>query len=349
MPGDKRFIVGVVHDPPYLIKERNGEWTGFAVDIWKAVDKELRIPYEFKEMKFSELLNALKENRIDLVIDGLFLLAEREKYMDFTVALGSTRLALATLPDKMDHPWTAALRIFFSWGIMKIIGMLLVALCVLGLVLWLIERVHNPEHFGGGFIKGIGSGIYWVGSTLASGICYGISLKSLPGRIMGLLWMLSCALILSALTASLTTSLVVSRSMTNTVSEEALRHMHLAGIEGSAEATVLERISENYTLFNTEEDALKAVLSKEVEGYLYDEITLNYYRDNAYKDKIAVYPTNMRRFAFAYGLPKDSPWRTRIDVAIMDLMERSEWACLLSRHGMGKNFEQIPSAHFRRK
>ena len=163
------YMSGVVHDPPYLIKGKNGEWTGFSVNILKAVDKELKIPYEFKEMKFSELLNSLKENRIDLAVDGLFLLAEREKYIHFTVPLGSTRLTLATLPGRMEHPWMAALRIFVSWGIMKIIGMLLVALCVLGLVLWLIERVHNPEHFGGGFIKGIGSGIYWIGSTLASG------------------------------------------------------------------------------------------------------------------------------------------------------------------------------------
>ena len=26
--GAERLIVGVTHDPPYLIKEKNGEWTG---------------------------------------------------------------------------------------------------------------------------------------------------------------------------------------------------------------------------------------------------------------------------------------------------------------------------------
>jgi ABC-type amino acid transport substrate-binding protein len=299
-------------------------------------------------MKFSELLISLRENKIDIAIDGFFMLAEREKYMDFTVPLGSTRLALATLPDKMDHPWTAALRIFFSWGIIKIISLLLVTLLILGSVLWLIERVHNPEHFGGGLIKGIGSGIYWIGSTLASGICYGISLKSLGGRVMGLVWMMACALILSALTASLTTSLVAG-SLSSTVSEETLRYMHLAGIEGSAEATVLERVSENYTLYNSEEDALNAVLNKKVDGYLYDEITLRYYRDKAYKGKISVYPTDLQRFSFAYGLPKDSPLRKRINVAIMDFMEKPEWGCLLSRCGVGKNFEEIYSSPFKKR
>lgn len=349
LPADKKLIVGVVHDPPYLIKGKHGKWTGFSVEIWRAVDKELKIPFEFKEMKFSELLDSLKENKIDIAIDGFFMLAEREKYMDFTVPLGSTRLALATLPEKLDHPWTAALKIFLSWGILKIIGLLLLTLLLLGSVLWFIERAHNPEHFGGGFMKGIGSGIYWIGSTLASGICYGISLKSLPGRIMGLVWMMACAVILSALTASLTTSLVVGRNMTGTVNEDTLGHMHLAGIEGSAEATVLDRVSESYTLYNTEEDALNAVLNKEVEGYLYDELTLRYYRDKGFKDKISVYPTSLRRFAFAYGLPKDSPFRKRINVAIMDFIETPAWGYLLNRSGIGQNFEEIPAVQFKRR
>ncbi|MBI5589783.1 MAG: transporter substrate-binding domain-containing protein [Deltaproteobacteria bacterium] len=348
-PAGEKLIVGVVNDPPYLIKGKNGEWTGFSVDIWKAVDNELMVPYEFKEMKFSDLLDSLKNNRIDLAIDGFFLLAEREKYMDFTVPIGSTRLAVATLPDKMDHPWVAAVKIFFSWGIIKIFVLLFMALCLLGFLLWFIERVHNPEHFGGGFIKGIGSGIYWVGSTLASGVCFGISLKSLTARILGLVWMLACAVTLSALTASLTTSLTLSKNMTNTVSEETLRHMRMGGIEGSVEATVLEKMNGMpHTLYKTEEDAMKAVLNKETDGYLYDEITLRYYNDHDYRGKIAVYPTNMKRFSFAYGLPKDSPWRTKINIALMNLMERPDWVFLLKRYGIGQNFEEIPYAPFGR-
>ncbi len=332
------------------MKGKDGEWIGFCVDIWEAVAKELKVTYEFKEMQFSELLDSLKENKIDVAIDGLFLLAERGKYMDFTVPLGSTRLAVATLPDKLDHPWIGALKIFFSWAIVKILVLLLITICFLGFFLWYIERVHNPEHFGGGVIHGIGSGIYWVGSTLASGTCFGISLKSLAARSLGLAWMLLCALMLSALTASLTTSLSASKNMANTVKEETLRHMHIAGIKGSTEATVLERMNATSSvLYNTQEDALKAIISKEVEGYLYDEITLRYYRDKYYKGKISVYPTNLGRFSFAYGIPKDSPWRTKINVALMNLIERHDWAFLLSRYGIGQDFEGIPYVPFKKR
>ena len=68
--------------------------------------------------------------------------------------------------------------------------------------------------------------------------------------------------------------------------------------------------------------------------------------DKDYKGKITVYPTNLRRFSFAYGLPKDSPWRTKIDVALMNFTEKPDWAFLLSRYGIGQNFEEIPYVPF---
>ena len=346
-PAGEKLIVGVVNDPPYLMKGKDGEWTGFSINIWEAVAKEIKVPYEFKEMEFSKLIEALKENKIDVSIDGFFLLAEREKYMDFTVPLGSSRLAVATLPDKLDHPWIGALKILFSWSIMKIIVPLLMILCILGFLIWYIEREHNPEHFGGGFIRGVGSGIYWVGSTLASGSCFGISLNSLAARGLGLVWMLVCTLLISALTASLTTSLSASKHMASTVSDVTLRHMRIAGIKGSAEVAALQKMNAtSYILYNTEEDALRGICNKEVDGYLYDEITLSYYRYNNFKDKIAVYPTNLRRFSFAYGLPKNSRWRTKINFALMKFMEKPDFAFLLSRYGIGQNFEEIPYVPF---
>ena len=336
------IVVGVVHDPPYIIKAKTGEWTGLNVDLWKGISQELKVDYVFQEMTFPELLDALKNNRIDLSIESFFLMSERIRDIEYSVPFGTTRLAVATLPGKLEHPWIAAIKIVFSWGTLKVIGLLFVVLCVLGFCFWLAERKSNPEHFGPGLIKGVGAGIYWVGSTLASGVCIGIALKSLPARILGLLWMLSCAVALSALVASLTTSLALNRLTSRTVGENTLRHMRLGGIEASAESAVLKNIGGTYVLFKTEQDALRALLNKEIDGYLYDEVTLHYYMDNDFKDKISVDPTDLRRFAFAFGFPKGSPWRTPIDASLLGFIEKPDWSFLLNRYGLGPNFEEIP-------
>jgi polar amino acid transport system substrate-binding protein len=341
-PAPPALVVAVVQDPPYLTKGQGGEWTGFNVDIWKVISHDLKIDYMFKEMTFEEMLEALKAGRIDLSIEAIFVTAERENVLDFSFPFGNTRLALATLPGKVHHPWWSAMMIFFSWGTAKVVGLLCATLCLLGFLFWCIERKNNPEHFGGGCVGGVGAGIYWVGSTLASGVCFGVSLKSLLARILGLVWMLVCAMALSALIASLTAAVTESRNTVDVVNGDMLRQMRVGGIKGSAESDVLKQLGGEYRLYAKEEDALNALLRKEIEGFLYDEITLFYHRRTDYKGKISVSPTDSRRFFFGFGFPKESPWRRKVNSAILGLMEKPDWAFLLKRHGLGADFEEKP-------
>jgi polar amino acid transport system substrate-binding protein len=336
----RALVVGVVNDPPYLIKGKAGEWTGLNVDIWKVISRELNVDYRFKEMTFADLLASLKAGSVDLAIEAIFVTSARENLIDFSFPFGNTRLAVATLPGRVHHPWWSAMMIFFSWGTVKVVGLLGITLCILGFLFWRIERKNNPEHFGGGSVGGIGAGIYWVGSTLASGTCFGISLKSFPARILGLLWMLVCAIALSALIASLTAAVTESHNMVDVVNGDMLRQMRLGGIKGSAESDVLKQLEGDYQLYAKEEDALSALRRKEIEGFLYDEITLNYYKQTGYKGKISVFPTDSRRFFFGFGFPKDSPLRRKVNSAILNLMEKPDWAFLLRRHGLGADFEE---------
>ncbi len=337
-PG-RKLIVGVVQDPPYIIKENDGQWTGLNVDIWKAISRDLKVDYEFREMTFKELLDALKEGTIDLSIEAFFLLAERQKAIDYSVAFGSTGLGLATLPDKIPHPWWAAVKILLSWGTLKTVALLCVILCFLGFLFWRVERRSNPDHFGGGAMQGIAAGIYWVGSTMASGVCFGVALKSLPARLLGLVWMLVCAVAFSALIASLTSALSESRTTTQIVKEETLRRIRLAGIKESAESTVLKNLGGRYVLYESETEALQAVLAGDIDGFLYDETTLRYFLNEEYRNKISVFPTTSRRFMFAFGLPKKSPLLDDVNYALLKFMEAPDWSFVLQRYGL-ENFEQ---------
>jgi ABC-type amino acid transport substrate-binding protein len=129
------------------------------------------------------------------------------------------------------------------------------------------------------------------------------------------------------------------------VNDETLRHMHLGGIKGSAESLTLKHIGGKYTLYSDEDTVLTALINRRIEGVLYDEITLNYYKNHDYKGRITTYPTNYKRFFFAFGLPKKSPIRDNVNYALLTLMEKSDWPYLLKRYGLEENFEekQAPS------
>ncbi|HVN25380.1 MAG TPA: transporter substrate-binding domain-containing protein [Syntrophorhabdales bacterium] len=343
------LVVGVVHDPPYIFREKDGEWAGVNLDIWKAVAQELKVNYVLKEMTFNELLSSLKQGSIDLSIEAFFVTAERARWMHYSFPFGNTRLAVAMLPEKAAHPWWVAMKIFLSWGTFKVALVFCFILCALGFLFWLIERKSNPEHFGGSPLEGVGSGIYWVGATLASGVCFGIALKSVWARILGLLWMLVCAIALSALIASLTAALTESRARIEVINEDSLRQMHLGGIRGSAESALLKELGGEYTLFPGEEAAINAVVDRQIDGFLYDELTLSYYKDHDYKGKIAVIPTGLRRFLFGFGLPWGSSWSGKIDAALLNLMEKPDWVVLLKRYGLGESFEVKAAEHMLKK
>ncbi len=336
---EKKLVVGIANDPPYTFKNEQGEWVGITVDLWRHIARDLKLDYSLKEMTQEKVLNSLQNGSVDLSADAIIITSGREQRFEFTVPIASTRVAVATLYDKEDHPWLAALKIFFSWGTLKILIVLLMILLLLGFIFWRIERKSNPEHFGEGLIRGIGSGIYWVGSTMTSGVCFGVSLKSIGGRVLGLLWMLICALALSAFIASLSSTLTTHHLSETKLSVDKLRRMHLGTEAGSVPHSIVEKIGSRTTFLKGEEDVLAALISKKIDGFLYDEATLQYYAEGKYRGIITVHPTSLKEIVIAFGLPHSSPLRKPINISMLKLLDEPVWESILSRYGLDSNFE----------
>jgi polar amino acid transport system substrate-binding protein len=342
VPHGEKLRVAVTEDPPYTTKTEDGKWIGFEVDLWSQVAREHKWDYELVEMPLEDIIRALHQATVDLTIACLFQTSEREKQFEFSTPLGSTRIALATLPNKIEHPLLSALRIFVSWSTLEVFALLLFLLFVTGLIFWLIERKKNPEHFGGGFIKGIGSGIYWVGSTLASGVCFGVALKSLAGRLVGLFWMFVCAIVLSAFIASLTSSLTLRKLATPVIGLRTLKTMHLGTVKGSVPAAFLHKMNMSCALFPEERDALEALRNKQIDGFLYDEATLNYYASKAQGHPLSVYPTKMKRVYYAFAMPNGSPLRKEINASLLSIMHEPYWDFLADYYGLSEYHDENP-------
>jgi ABC-type amino acid transport substrate-binding protein len=294
----------------------------------------MKVEYVLRELTPAEIMQQLTENRLDLTICALYITAEREKRIDLSVPLGSSRIMVAALPDKIEHPFRAALRIFLSWGTVKVLGILVFLLFVAGFIVWLIERKKNPEYFGGGFVMGLITGVYWVGSTLASGVCVGVNLKSLTGRIAGLVWMFICALVLSAFVAGLTSSLTLKSLFMESVDIKTLRTLHLGAIRGTLYATVLDRFHIPYKPFNGMDDALRALSVKSIDAFLYSENVLRYVVERDYRNEILLFPTDFRRIPYAFGIAPGGRMRKPLNTALLALMDDPLWEQLQDRFGV---------------
>ena len=341
MAPDRPLVVAVQHDGTYTQKDKDGNLTGPMVDFWALIARELKRPYVLRQMSLSNVLTALEHGTIDVAATTMFITAERERLFELSTPLGESRPALLTpYRVKHEHPWIEAVEVFMTWRTVRVISLLLAVVICLGIAMWLIERKENPEDFSKSFLWGTAAGIYWAGSTLASGLCLGINLKTTKGRFFGLVWMMVCALALSAFIASLTHSLTDQLQETQALDDTDLRYMHVGVKKGSVQAQMIKETGGYHTLFDTDEEAVKAVLSNQVDGYLCPEARAYHFANYAYSGRVSVYETSLKGYLYSLAMPKGSALRRPVNIAILKLMANSTWESLMERYGLEKVSKQ---------
>ncbi|MBA2864454.1 transporter substrate-binding domain-containing protein [Methanococcus maripaludis] len=92
LPSEKMTIktgtltVGVFKHAPPAVYEQNGKLIGFEVELVSEIAKRMNLNVEFKEYMFSNLLNAVANNKVDCAISDISISPEREKIVSFTRA-----------------------------------------------------------------------------------------------------------------------------------------------------------------------------------------------------------------------------------------------------------------------
>jgi polar amino acid transport system substrate-binding protein len=71
------------NQPPLTMTNREGGLMGFDVDLAKAMAVAMKVKLEIKAMPFGELMTALEENEIDMVLSGMSITPERTELVSF--------------------------------------------------------------------------------------------------------------------------------------------------------------------------------------------------------------------------------------------------------------------------
>ena len=84
LPANRRIVVGGDHNyPPYEYLDEKGNPTGFAVELTRAIAREMGLDVEIRLGPWAEMVEALKKGEID-VIQGMFYSPQRASKFDFT-------------------------------------------------------------------------------------------------------------------------------------------------------------------------------------------------------------------------------------------------------------------------
>lgn len=319
------FVIGITETPPFVTKVPGG-YSGLSIQSWNLVNDELKSDFEFKEYDgLGDLLNAVENGEVDFSINPITVTDNRMKRMDFSQPYFISHTSIA---KKKESTILKHLKNLFSWDFFSVILLLTLVIFIFGFLVWLFERRHNHEEFGGNF-KGIMQGFWWSAVTMTT-VGYGDkSPRTTGGRIIGLIWMFMAVIIISSFTAGIASSLTVESINEEISGIQDLERFDVSTVNSSSSQELLQLYNIDNHLVNNGAEGVKGVADGDVSLFVYDEPILVYEieRQNL-EDKVEVLEQSLKKDYYSYAFPKGSELLPKINPVLVHMLKTMEWATL---------------------
>jgi len=320
----RELVVGIKDAPPFTIKDGNGEWSGLSVELWQRIARELKLQYRFAESPtVQELLDSVAARKYDIGIGALTVTAEREQHLDFTQSFYVTGLGIA-VPAVSSMSWVPIVRAMTSFGFLQaVLGLLGLAL-LSGFLMWLFERRHN-EDFSGGLKKGLTSSVWWSTLAMTQRTRADTGPKTLPGRIVGIVWMIASIIAIAVFTAGITSLLTTKQLQGLVHNVEDLRSVRVGTVKSTAADATLLKMRIKHRSYPTTVDGLNALRRGAIDAFVFDKALLAWTIRQNYSSAIQLLNVTFDPQNYAFVLPTGSPLRKPVTVALLTATQSDWW------------------------
>ncbi len=313
------------------MKRRDGSWTGISIELFGRFSRERGLPVEFIELNLPELLSGLADGSLDAVAAALTMTPEREERFDFTHPFVVSGLGIGVLASDGVDLGPVLDRLLLG-DFIRVFGLVLIALTVASVLVWILESRKNPEHFGGGVLQGVGSALWWSAVTMTT-VGYGDKApRTVFGRLVAVVWMIAGVILISALTAAITSALTVSQLSTSVEGPDDLPNHVVGAVAGSTSEDYLRRKGVRTVALPSLAACIDALHEGRVSAVVYDEPLLRHHALSNPDRAFHVLPETFERLGYAIGLPPGSDLREPFNRFLLRHLSTPEWQAALDRH-----------------
>lgn len=326
---DSPLKIGIKITPPFVVEE-NGRLDGLSIRSWEMINEELDLKYEYVTFDTLEkLLDAVETGTVDLSINPITVTTQRMERMDFSQPYFISETVAA---KKNDSNFLYFIKNILSWNFFKAIFLLVTIIFIFGFLVWLFERKHNKEEFGGKW-KGLAQGFWWSAVTMTT-VGYGDkSPRTLGGRIVGFIWMFAAIIMISSLTAGIASSLTY-QSLQGTIQNlNDLENMEVVTVAGSSADELLSQYNIGSKKVDFLSEAIEQISTDQLEVIVYDKPILKYAIEEAdLSGDILISDVSFKKDYYSYSFPKNSPLYSEIDANLIALLKTTQWNTLIDKY-----------------
>ena len=228
------------------------------------------------------------------------------------------------------NPLWDLLRLLFSRTTIVWLGIALLLVLVPAHLVWWFERrsaegmLSNRNYF-----PGIFQAFYWAISTLTG------SPEGMPhqwvARTFSIFWIFAGVVFVAFYTAQLTTTLTVEQIRGAIEGPADLPGKQVATLEHSTGADYLRDQNMQLQEFSSTEEMFKALQDKKVNAVVFSAPVLLYYAAHAGKGRVKVVGPEFNSAPIAITFQLDSPWRRKVDRALLSLRENGTYRQLYDK------------------
>lgn len=332
--GEHTLVIGTRHAPPFSYQDEQGRWLGLSITLLEHLSQELGFRYELQRFdQMADLLDAVEEGRLDLAVAAITITPEREQRMDFSHPFHLTGLGIATTRGDVQSSWWIVIASLVSPDFLKVVGSLAIVLTIIGMLLWLAERRRNPQ-FDETPLRGIGAGFWWSAVTMTT-VGYGDKAPiTLPGRLIGLVWMFAGLIMIASITAQITSSLTLSAFQHGISGPNDLTQARSGVVTNTTAAQWAASDGLRHRNYRNLREALDGLAAGEVDAVIHDHPLLTYEVSQRDQNDLTVIEQTFERQDYGIAMPLNSPLRKDINFSVIEYVTSQIWVQQLGRYNL---------------
>lgn len=322
-----KLKVGVSSMPPF-VTVLNEKYSGFEVDLWGMVAKEMSVEFEYEKHNFQDLIPLIKDKKADVAFASITINEKREEVVDFSHATFNSGLHILLSKNRKNIDFGATAKSFFSEGYKQLVKpmiFLLVLLFVLGTILFLSEK--NSESISPYYFPGIFQAA-WISVSSMLGLDGGFfvyTVGSWTGRLIVALGQIMSLAVFGLFIGEISAFITTKKIRLTIEGPKDLSGKTVATVQGTTSEAVLRHLGSVVVPVVTIDEAYEKLKNNKVDAVVFDAPILVYYTLNDGSDWAEITGEVFDKQDYGFVVQEGGALRKDINLAILTLKENGSY------------------------